>query len=639
MQLILRYITTTSDYSMFNRSNVISKERMMKLLRKGVLLPVAAYILMTLFVMACGSTEETTATTTTETVATATQVTQMITESATTPVRPEITAEIIDSMVTMSLGELFATFPATYEQDYEYSDIKRGGIFKLAVSFDIATWDTRRAAAGGTTSVGNVVYERLVQYEQGPGRDPDNPAIVADMAKEWAFNADGTQLTFHINEGMYWGDLDDPFQPGPEIVAEDFVYIITEYRDNSVHGGNYRTVESVEAPDAYTVVLNFNAPSFFILPFLASKDGLQFNPYLAKEDRMEQELIGPGPHILVSAKKSIEVKLERNPNHFMKDSEGNALPYLDGLHFLVVPDATTRVALLRTGKVDYAQVSGTPRDMRTLLRTNPDLQMYAQPGAGTNQMVSFQLNNPMWNDVNARRALALATDGKGISDVVYEGVGMPMDKYEWWYWSDVMPSWDGDLDAMYGEYNNHTDVARAQELWAATGLGDMTLDLPYYAYSQAYNDIMGILADDWRKIGITLNAKSQDYSAYNSTLQGSNADQMIFGWQQQAYDAVGVTLTRLVTGAPGNRENISNPVIDDLADKLLYESDPIQVRNLVTQIRAEYADKVYWVADAAAAFSAGTVVQPWVRGVRGGNYASLSYYYQGPMLRAAWLDK
>ena len=61
---------------------------------------------------------------------------------------------------------------------------------------------------------------------------------------------------------------------------------------------------------------------------------------------------------------------------------------------------------------------------------------------------------------------------------------------------------------------------------------------------------------------------------------------MIFGWQQQAYDAVGVTLTRLVTGAPGNRENISNPVIDDLADKLLYESDPIQVRNLVTQIRA-----------------------------------------------------
>ena len=45
------------------------------------------------------------------------------------------------------------------------------------------------------------------------------------------------------------------------------------------------------------------------------------------------------------------------------------------------------------------------------------------------------------------------------------------------------------------------------------------------------------------------------------------------------------------------------------------------------------------LADAAAAFSAGTVVQPWVRGVRGGNYASLSYYYQGPMLRAAWLDK
>jgi ABC-type transport system substrate-binding protein len=294
---------------------------------------------------------------------------------------------------------------------------------------------------------------------------------------------------------------------------------------------------------------------------------------------------------------------------------------------------------MRTKKVDYAQVGGTPRDMQTLLRTNPDLQIYALPGSGIHQVVAFQLNNPMWEDINARRALALATDGQGISNVVYEGVGMPMDKYEWWYWSDVMPSWEGDLDGMYGEYNNHTDVARAQELWAATGLGEMTLDLPYYAYSQAYNDIMGILADDWRKIGVTLNAKSQDYSAYNSTLQASNTEQLIYAWQQQAYDAVGVTSTRLRTGAPGNRENISNQVIDDLSDQLLYASDPAQVRSLVQQIRAEYADKVYWVATAASAFSAGTVLQPWVRGIRGGQYSSLAYYYQGPVLRGAWLDK
>ena len=88
---------------------------------------------------------------------------------------------------------------------------------------------------------------------------------------------------------------------------------------------------------------------------------------------------------------------------------------------------------MRTEKVDYAQVGGTPRDMQTLLRTNPTLQMYALPGSGIHQVVAFQLNNPMWQDINARRALALATDGKGISDIVYEGVGMPMDKYEWWY--------------------------------------------------------------------------------------------------------------------------------------------------------------------------------------------------------------
>ena len=54
---------------------------------------------------------------------------------------------------------------------------------------------------------------------------------------------------------------------------------------------------------------------------------------------MVSELVGPGPFVLTSAKKSIEVKLARNPNHFMKDAEGGSLPYMDGPHFLVVPDA------------------------------------------------------------------------------------------------------------------------------------------------------------------------------------------------------------------------------------------------------------------------------------------------------------
>jgi peptide/nickel transport system substrate-binding protein len=596
------------------------------------------------YAAACSSSETTTTTTTPDvTVATATPITagDVVQRTTVADGRPLMTAELIERVPQMTAEEVLKYFPASYPKDFEDADIVKGGSFRLAVTSDISTWDTRISAAGGTTSIANCVYERFIQFQQGIGRDPNNPAIVGDMAHTWGFNDDGTQLTFHLNDNMYWGDPDDISAQGPKIVASDFVYTVTEYRDNSIHGGAYKTITNVEAPDDVTVIITFNSPSYFILPFLASKDGLQFNPHLAKDGTLAKRLSGPGPFRLTEAKKSIQMILDKNPNHFWKDESGYPLPYLDQIRFIVVPDATTRTAMFRTGKVHYAQTSGVDlRELQRLLQQVTGMQISASAEDGRGWVISPQLGgeNPITADVNVRRAISLALDEKGISDVIWEGRGMPADpKYEWWHYRDTPPSFTEDLDAAWGPWLNHYDVEKAKSLWAEAGYGDITLEIPYYAYSAYIADMLSIAVDDMTKIGLKLKPQSQDYSAYNSKLQAHSQQDLILSWQQQAYDAVGTALTRLRSDGGGNREGVNDPELDALVDELVRAGDPVEQRRLVNELRNIYLDKAYFISFPDNGFTFRLMLQPEVRGIRGGQNAYLSYYYQGPILRTAWL--
>ena len=70
------------------------------------------------------------------------------------------------------------------------------------------------------------------------------------------YNEDFTQVTFRLREGMYWSD-------GVEFTADDVVFTIELIR--ATPGANYHTemkeVESVYAPDSYTIVVELTEPN------------------------------------------------------------------------------------------------------------------------------------------------------------------------------------------------------------------------------------------------------------------------------------------------------------------------------------------------------------------------------------------
>jgi ABC-type transport system substrate-binding protein len=555
--------------------------------------------------------------------------------------RPVITQDVIDRMPLMKIDEVTKWIPQTWQKTFEYEDIKRGGTFINAVNWDIAKWDPRLTAAGGTMAVGNMVYMALLKFKTGVGEDPVNPPLTPRLAESWEFSGDSMTATFKIHKGIHWGDINDPYQLGPEVVADDIKWSLLQLRDNSVHSGAFATIESIDTPDSHTLVLNFSSPSLWLLPNLAIKDHPIVNRHLFEADRQNFEAVGPGPFILESAKKSVKVTMKANPNYFFKDERGGQLPYVDGVTFLIVPDASTKVAMLRTGRTDYAYgaTSGRIEEFGKLLESQPEMIGYPSQ-TGYACCISFQQNDPIWGNVDARRAASLAIDSKGIGDVLfgYNHAPVPL-RAAWFFFMDEMPSWDDDLDALYGDYVWHYDVAKAQELWDSTGFGEIEESIEYYAYSTAYTDTLALVVEDLKKIGIKAKIDSRDYSAYNGPLAAGELPGIFWSWAASFPGLASMMYFRYNVNGTVNRENINDPLVNDLTTQMRDATNEEDMLSVLQPLRERILDQVFHMEMPRAALAISCYcMQGWVKNYQQGSYSG-GYYYWGHTLDAIWLDR
>ena len=84
--------------------------------------------------------------------------------------------------------------------------------------------------------------------------------------------------------------------------------------------------------------------------------------------------VGTGAFMITDFVPGSVATLKRNPNYWDKDpigpGKGNALPYIDELRYLIIPDASTREAAMRTGKIDQWGLTGDQWETVNTLKKN-----------------------------------------------------------------------------------------------------------------------------------------------------------------------------------------------------------------------------------------------------------------------------
>ena len=138
--------------------------------------------------------------------------------------------------------------------------------------------------------------------------------------------------------------------------------------------------------------------------------------------------VGTGPYTLNSKESTdfdvnTHIVLRRNPNYYGRDQFGNQLPFLDALEVTFVHDKEREMAKFRKGEYDLIYRLPT-EDLIELMdpetQGNPDFQLEEIAEMSTH-FISFNLNDPLFQDVNVRKAISYAIDRKRITDYVLNG--------------------------------------------------------------------------------------------------------------------------------------------------------------------------------------------------------------------------
>ncbi len=327
-----------------------------------------------------------------------------------------------------------AELPYPYAFPEPAKESKPGGVMNVATTWDVGPMDTTVSAAGGSITVPNMVYNRLIGHVGGVDIDPFKFELEPELAASWEQSPDGLVQTFRLTRGVKWQN--SPPLNGRPFVAADAKFAFERYQSTGVHRSYWTSVSSIEAVDDATLKVTLTKPLVdFVIP-LGSRYQSIFPHELVDDGSITTRVIGTGPMILKEAAQGERVVLERNPDYWERPV------LLDGAEFRIMPDASSRVAAFRAGQVDYAYgLADTERQVQTIIGSNADVQVNVDPLTYVTSIApALNLRNPKYADVRVRRALSLAVDRESMINVLYGGLAKALPIIPWVFLFDEEPT-------------------------------------------------------------------------------------------------------------------------------------------------------------------------------------------------------
>jgi peptide/nickel transport system substrate-binding protein len=305
----------------------------------------------------------------------------------------------------------------------------RGGTLVYGRQTDCIYLDPVHTAQNADIWVSLNLYDTLTQ----PTNDGKN--VVPGLASSWETSQDGKVMTFKLRPNLKFAD-------GSPLTVDDVKWSLERAADKET-GGQFQfllaSIESVETQGPETVILRLRHPDPTMLQALATFNAgivpsklIMAEPGATLDDKSKsfaRHPVGSGPFTMKSWSRNSEMVMTRNPHYWKLGSDGQSLPYLDDVRYVIIPDDATRILKLRAGEIDAAEF--IPYSRVAELKADSQLNMVLFPAA---QVHYFTMNNrptlkngtknPL-SDQRVRQALNYATDKQALIKVVTYGIGTP----------------------------------------------------------------------------------------------------------------------------------------------------------------------------------------------------------------------
>ena len=393
----------------------------------------------------------------------------------------------------------------------------------------------------------------------------------------------------HLRQDVYWQDK-EPVN-GRQFVANDVVYHYSrlagigpfEGKDPSPQcGARLTPIASITALDDYTVEFKFKEETPTNLSLLLDQDS--YNYIMAPEvidagvGEQWEYAVGTGPWILTELIPNNVVTFEKNPNYWGFDERypDNRLPYADTLKVMSVSEASTKLASLRTGQIDFADEL-TLQQYDILKESNTDLLVYQVPFVATNGLQLNMTHKP-FDDINVRKALQMAIDRETMAAQYFGGTSatpagwVNPDNADYAYNYD---EWTPELQA---EYSYDPDTAK--KLLADAGYPD-GFSFTVLVGSNDDITVLEILKSYFAAIGVDMNIDVQDPATAQNLAVVKNYES--YWTRSTASGALPTTMVRMDrSGASTNYVQANDPDFDALCDELGAATTDADIKRLCT---------------------------------------------------------
>ena len=408
------------------------------------------------------------------------------------------------------------------------------------------------------------VHDALVRPLPGQRMAPS-------LAESWTESPDKLVYEFKLRKGL-------KFHNGDPFTAEDVKFSFERSKGAQLK----EKVKEVRIVDPHTVqiVLHEPWPDFMTYygTFASAAGWITPKKYFEQvgAEGFKKHPIGLGPYKFISMKPGIELVMEANEEYWRK------APSVKRIIFQSVPEATTRLAMLKRGEVDVAYL--LEGQLGESIRNDAQFKLAFSGGVATNFLDFLEMWDPKspWADPRVRKAASLAIDRKALSEADTLGASKPN--------GNVVPrSFEYALPIDPDPY----DPARAKKLLAEAGHpngfdgGDLSPIPPYFNTGEAIVNYLGA-------IGIRMKLRTMERAAFYSAVGSKKLKGVTFF----STAIPGNASTRISEVVPSNGAYAYGgwPDIDELYKKQLSETDPEKREAMLHQIQKTLHERVRFAA-------------------------------------------
>jgi len=296
--------------------------------------------------------------------------------------------------------------------------------------------------------IGGQLFEGLVKFDQ------NDLSIKPAIARSWEANADQTEWTFHIRQGVkFHDDACFPDGKGRVLTANDFKLCFDKlctadpnnsqfdvtFKDRVVganesfeasKAGKNTPVSGIKVVNDTTLVITLKSPFAGFLNIVAMPGCWVYPKEALDKYALDLRIhpVGTGPFYLETVKEGEVLIMKKNQDYYGVDKDGNKLPYLDGLKYTFIREKKAEILEFKSGNLDMVYrlpVEIIPEilgDLEHAKDRKTEFQILNSTAFNTNYL-GFNTASDVFNKKEVRLAFNFAIDRHKIADFTLQGEG------------------------------------------------------------------------------------------------------------------------------------------------------------------------------------------------------------------------